>query len=220
MGRLIWMDDGCNLFVFSGASRRSTSQHFSVSGNMVNVRYNFLISCAFCLSCSSLTSDRSSRDSLIYEKSLHSDHWSDFSCFLCFLFCPFLWNWAYFFNPFLCLLLEIIALICVTLVFHQSLKFILFSSPAQQTASDRYSAQYQSVCTRSLISPHLWCRTTSADASPSWWCPPCEWQAPFPWRQRWSGARQTWLARQRAAGGRSTQCQVSLWTSATGCPGL
>lgn len=52
------MDDGCNLFVFSGASRRSTSQHFGVSGNMVNVSYHFLICCAFCLGGSSLTSEQ------------------------------------------------------------------------------------------------------------------------------------------------------------------
>ncbi len=164
MWRLIWMDDGCNLFVLSGASRRTTSQLFGVSGNMVNANYHFLICCAFCLCCSSLTSDRSSRDSM------RSHYTAPIWLQLLFMFFPpFLVELSIFLNPSLCLLLEIVTLICVMLVFHQS----------------------QCVCTCLLISPHLWCQTTSADASLSWWCPPCEWQAPFPWRQRWSGARQT-----------------------------
>lgn len=41
------MDDGRNLFVFSGANRCSVSQHFCVSGDVVNVRDYFLICCPF-----------------------------------------------------------------------------------------------------------------------------------------------------------------------------
>lgn len=37
------MDDGFNLFIFCRVSQRLTSQHFGISGNMVNVRYYFLI---------------------------------------------------------------------------------------------------------------------------------------------------------------------------------
>ncbi len=41
------MDDGRNLFVFSGVNRHSTSQHFDLSGNLVDVRYHSQMSCAF-----------------------------------------------------------------------------------------------------------------------------------------------------------------------------
>lgn len=87
------------------------------------------------------------------------------------------------------------------------------------TASDQYSIHNVFVCV-SAVPTHLRFQTTSARASLSWWSPPCEWQAPFPWRQRWSEAPQTWLVRRRVTGVRSIRCRASPWMRVKGCLGL
>lgn len=67
---------------------------------------------------------------------------------------------------------------------------------------------------------YRWCRTNGGHRrSPSWWCPPCGWQAPSPSRRKWSGARQRQLARPTAVGGTSTPRPAWRWRNAVGCPG-
>lgn len=64
---------------------------------------------------------------------------------------------------------------------------------------------------------YLRCETSAVGMSRSWWCPPCEWRVPFPWRRRWSEVRQRRWARRKAARVKSTQCPASLLTTAAGC---
>ena len=223
------MDDGFNLFIFCRVSQRLTSQHFGISGNMVNVRYYFLI-----FFCCLLQAEAATLWVMRSHYTMITEVWFQalFPALSCQTYPSILWKEIWMVNIYpLSYFGEHYPHLCDA-CFSSELKVysVFLTSPAQQICLQSILISVPDcrrrlcvcgwTCVCVFISSHLWYRTTTADVSLSWWCPPCEWQAPFRGWQRWSGARRTWLAQQRVVGGWSTRCRASTWTSVRGCPGL